>query len=246
MVMLQGAPNFRPIAGIKSNTVYRSNELSALTDEDLKELKRLRIRTIIDLRTPNERKSRLDRISSDLGIQQISIPILQLNQDVGHFKLFSYLFQNARSLDFKKYIKDFYIIIAYERTLQLKRTLNILSDPNNIPAVIHCTVGKDRTGFIAALLQKLAQVPNEVIIEDYLKTNDLMKDHVMKFMRYLRLMSLYRISRERMLPLFQVQDDYLRDILKDVENKHQTIENYLLKVCQLDQKTIDSLKKILT
>ena len=154
MVMLQGAPNFRPIAGIKSNTVYRSNELSALTDEDLKELKRLRIRTIIDLRTPNERKSRLDRISSDLGIQQISIPILQLNQDVGHFKLFSYLFQNARSLDFKKYIKDFYIIIAYERTLQLKRTLNILSDPNNIPAVIHCTVGKDRTGFMLAWFWK--------------------------------------------------------------------------------------------
>ncbi len=244
--MLKGAPNFRPITGLKSNTIYRSNELSSLTDEDLKELKHLKIRTIIDLRTPNERKSRLDRITSDLGIQQISIPMLQLNQDVGHLKLFSYLFKNARTLDFKKYIKDFYTIIAYERTLQLKRALNILADPNNIPAVIHCTVGKDRTGFIAALLQKLTNVPDEVILEDYLKTNELMKDHVMKFMRYLQLLSLYRISRKRILPLFQVQDDYLRDILKDVENKHQTIENYLLKVCQLDQKTIDSLKKILT
>lgn len=244
--MLQGAPNFRPIAGLKSGTIYRSNELSELTHQDLGELKRLKIRTIIDLRTPNERKSRLDRITSDLGIQQISIPILQLNQDVGHFKLLCYLFQNAKTLDFKKYIKDFYTTIAYERTQQLRRTLIMLADPNNTPAVIHCTVGKDRTGFIAALLQKLAQVPDEVIIEDYLKTNELMKDHVKKFMRYLRLMSLYRISRERMLPLFQVQENYLKDILKDIENKHNTTEKYLLEICQLDQTVINQLKKQLT
>ena len=244
--MLQGAPNFRPIAGLKSDTIYRSNELSELTDRDLDELKRLKIRTIIDLRTPNERKSQLDRITSDLGIQQISIPILQLNQDVGQFKLLSYLFQNAKTLDFQKYIKDFYTIIAYERTQQLKRTLTILADPNNVPAIIHCTVGKDRTGFIAALLQKLAKVPDEVIIEDYLKTNELMKDHVKKFMRYLRFMSLYRISKERMLPLFQVQDDYLKDIINDVEEKHQTIENYLLEVCQIEKSKVETLKKIVT
>jgi protein-tyrosine phosphatase len=39
------------------------------------------------------------------------------------------------------------------------------------PLVIHCTAGKDRTGFACALILHVLDVPNELIAEDYLLTN---------------------------------------------------------------------------
>jgi protein-tyrosine phosphatase len=39
------------------------------------------------------------------------------------------------------------------------------------PLVIHCTAGKDRTGFAAALILKALGVSDELVVEDYLLTN---------------------------------------------------------------------------
>jgi protein-tyrosine phosphatase len=42
---------------------------------------------------------------------------------------------------------------------------------DSAPLVIHCTAGKDRTGFACALILHALGVPQEVIAEDYLLTN---------------------------------------------------------------------------
>ncbi len=47
-----------------------------------------------------------------------------------------------------------------------------LGDQNQLPALFHCTMGKDRTGWAAAALLSLLGVPKEVVIEDYLRSND--------------------------------------------------------------------------
>ncbi len=39
------------------------------------------------------------------------------------------------------------------------------------PLVVHCTAGKDRTGFACALILHALGVPDQVISEDYLLTN---------------------------------------------------------------------------
>jgi protein-tyrosine phosphatase len=47
-----------------------------------------------------------------------------------------------------------------------------LADPARLPAVIHCLGGKDRTGLTTALLLTVLGVEPEVVLEDYLLTND--------------------------------------------------------------------------
>ena len=42
---------------------------------------------------------------------------------------------------------------------------------DSAPLVIHCTAGKDRTGFACALILHALGVPDETIAEDYLLTN---------------------------------------------------------------------------
>jgi protein-tyrosine phosphatase len=47
------------------------------------------------------------------------------------------------------------------------RAVQLLADPACLPAVFHCSVGKDRTGVLAATVLGLLGVPDEVIVEDY-------------------------------------------------------------------------------
>jgi protein tyrosine/serine phosphatase len=46
-----------------------------------------------------------------------------------------------------------------------------LAESSNLPAVIHCAAGKDRTGVTVALLLRLLEVPDEVIVLDYALTD---------------------------------------------------------------------------
>jgi protein-tyrosine phosphatase len=47
-----------------------------------------------------------------------------------------------------------------------------LGDQNKLPALFHCTTGKDRTGWAAAAFLTLLGVPKDTVMEDYLRSND--------------------------------------------------------------------------
>jgi protein-tyrosine phosphatase len=49
----------------------------------------------------------------------------------------------------------------------LKRSIEILAGPGALPAVFHCSAGKDRTGVLSALILAFLGVPDAVIAEDY-------------------------------------------------------------------------------
>ncbi|KAL0083957.1 protein-tyrosine phosphatase-like protein [Phycomyces blakesleeanus] len=53
---------------------------------------------------------------------------------------------------------------------EVRQALEIFTDPSNYPIHIHCTQGKDRTGIMACLLEHIAGVPKDIIIDDYAKT----------------------------------------------------------------------------
>ncbi|MYW05065.1 tyrosine-protein phosphatase [Streptomyces sp. SID3343] len=52
------------------------------------------------------------------------------------------------------------------------RSLEILAGDGGVPALVHCTAGKDRTGILVALLLSVAGVEREAIIEDYTRTEE--------------------------------------------------------------------------
>ena len=45
--------------------------------------------------------------------------------------------------------------------------LRILSDPANLPAIISCAIGKDRTGIVVALVLALLGKSDEYIVQEY-------------------------------------------------------------------------------
>jgi len=254
LIQLSGTCNFRDMGGYKTQDcrtmkmglLFRSDELSRLSDNDQLELQRLNIKLIIDLRTPNERKSKPDRISKDAGIKLINIPIYPFHQDPNRLQRWFWLVSGKfKDFDFDNYMKGYYHKIAFDHATQIGEILSLISDKNNLPALFHCTGGKDRTGFATALIQLLVGVPKETIFEDYLLTNFFLEPHINKFIRYFRRVSLYRMKSDQIRPIWEARREYLEQVLDEIQKEYGTVEEYLQQECGMEQNLSNHFKEML-
>jgi len=86
------------------------------------------------------------------------------------------------------------------------------------PLVFHCTAGKDRTGFAAALVLLALGVSREVVMQDYLLTNGL----------YRRPSGLVSSAPEEVLNvIWRVQAEFLQAALQAVDHDHGGVQQYL-------------------
>ncbi|RLB44866.1 MAG: protein-tyrosine-phosphatase, partial [Deltaproteobacteria bacterium] len=171
-IPLTGQPNFRDLGGyaasdgrrIKWGVVYRSGELSQLSDDDVGKLGDLGIRTVVDLRSPEEVSARgAGRLPT--GARVFPMPIASSD-------MFAKLIPMFLKGDFSKVPPDLLDqinrILVRKFTEQYAGLLRALSDPANRPLVFHCTQGKDRAGCGAAMVLSALGVPWATVIEDYL------------------------------------------------------------------------------
>jgi protein-tyrosine phosphatase len=86
------------------------------------------------------------------------------------------------------------------------------------PVVFHCTAGKDRTGFAAALILLALGVPRELVHEDYLITNRVFQQPPA---------AQGALSDEVLQVLWRVQPDFLHAALHAVDHDHGGLERYL-------------------
>lgn len=230
---------------MKTGVLYRSDELSQLSFQDQKILRQLNLKLICDLRTPNERKRKLDRIPEKNGTRIISIPVYPHREDFSRQKFIHYLNSKSDDHDFEKMIKEYYHRFAFEQTNQLNQLINLLADENNLPALIHCSVGKDRTGVISALIQLLANVPRSMVLEDYLLSNNFIEKRTKAMIRFLRVVSLFRLSSEKLKPMLEVRAEYLNEILDELFKTYGTVEEYFIKACGLDRSSVLRLRYLI-
>jgi protein-tyrosine phosphatase len=230
---------------MRRGILFRSEELSGLSVNDKKTIRRLNLKLICDLRTPNEIKGKEDRLETGNGAGIINIPLYPHREDFTKQKFIHYLSAKSNRQEFENLIKEYYRIFAFEQTKQLKRIFDLISDENNLPAIIHCSVGKDRTGFISALIQLLAEIPRQDVMEDYLISNRLIEKRTISIVRFLRFMSFFRISGEKLKPMLEVRADYLDDVLDEICNSCGSVENYLLLRCGVEKASLENLKRII-
>jgi protein-tyrosine phosphatase len=121
--------------------------------------------------------------------------------------------------------------------------VSLLADDANYPVLLHCTGGKDRTGFITALVQLLAEVPMELVKQDYLLSNELNKIRMKKLERVIRWGTLFQVPTNRLKPIFEVREEYLLEIIDSLIEKYGSIEEYLISGCNIDRETVNKLKQ---
>ena len=174
VVPLTGTSNFRDLGGyttadgrrVRRGLVFRSAALGGLTAADRSVVATLGLRTICDLRGRHEREAAPTRVD---GIALVPLPIEPgvgaSLRDLLHTK-------EATGEALQSVLERAYCSYALTCTLQYRAMLDRILD-SGTPLLFHCTAGKDRTGFGAALLLTALGVPWEQIVADFEATNRL-------------------------------------------------------------------------
>jgi protein-tyrosine phosphatase len=170
---LAGASNFRDLGGypardgriVRWRQIFRSNHLGHLTDEDIAAVRKLGVKSAFDFRGAEERQAALclmnDVTVHSLPVEPTVVAALRAIVAGG----------TQLSTDHAvEVMRDSYRGYVQQNTPRFRALFaHLLED--RAPLVIHCTAGKDRTGFACALILHTLGVSSDVIAEDYLLTN---------------------------------------------------------------------------
>jgi protein-tyrosine phosphatase len=193
---LTTAANFRDAGGyrtedgkwVRMGLVYRSNGIEHLTDEELAEIDRLKLKLVCDLRTAEEIQRSPDRLPR--GVADVSADVLADDADLIHSMIAGSAAQAAgapstnaphkEGLEQRIY-RDFVRLSSARRAYET--LFERLADPSALPTVFHCTAGKDRTGWAQAVFLTILGVPRATIIRDYELTNDYLQGAALQSVR---------------------------------------------------------------
>jgi protein-tyrosine phosphatase len=192
--------------------LYRSDHLGALNEDDARQILALGIRRVLDFRGVQERTAAACRLS---GVTVHSLPIeptivQKLNALVaeGH---------RLTAADVTHHMQDTYRGFVRHSTPRFAEFFRHLLASNE-PTVFHCTAGKDRTGFAAALLLKAVGASDHDVMQDYLLTNDRLQMPAHTWQT---------IPREAMEVLWRVQPAFLQAAFDEVDAGYGSLDRYL-------------------
>ncbi len=176
VVPLQGCSNLRDLGGyraadgrrVRMGRVFRSASLAHLTEADLAQFGTLGIRTVCDLRGARETGRAPSRLPSTDTPEVVSLPIEPL---VGASLRDLLRREEATGEDTYALLQAAYAAYAGEHLPRYRALFALLGEDERLPLLFHCSAGKDRTGFGAALLLTALGVPREAVVADYLATN---------------------------------------------------------------------------
>ncbi len=178
-LVLDGGWNFRDLGGYvtadgRSMTawgrVMRSDHLNGLSDRDVALIGRIGIRTVHDFRLSKER----ERQPSRTWDPSPSIRLLNVGDagtDVAAVDVVMDMLSGRIPLPPPTFWDDGYLDMVERARPMFVEMISALSIADHLPALFHCTGGKDRTGISAALLLELLGVSREVAMDDFLATN---------------------------------------------------------------------------
>jgi protein-tyrosine phosphatase len=108
--------------------------------------------------------------------------------------------------------------------------------------LIHSEAGKDRAGWVAAILLSIANVPLDIIMQDYLLTNTYAAESIKRQVADVQTES-GTAAATLDTPLFGVQDSFLQAGFDQVQASYGTMTSYLTIGLGLSQSTIDTLRE---
>jgi protein-tyrosine phosphatase len=245
LLSISSVSNFRDVAigpKMKKNLLFRCAKMSTLNSEDIVKLENIKPHAIIDFRDPKEIKKAPDNLSKKLLKKYISLPISAstLNRMVVQKKI-----EGDYKLTYEKVMEDSYKLYLNNHKHIWKEFINILLNSNSTPVIFHCSAGKDRTGIASYIIQKLLNNSIKLIYKNYLLSNKLLsstaataeqttsskKDDLM-------------VTKVMLETLGKVQKSYLNSAINEIEEKYQTLENYIFNELGFNQSDVKKLNKL--
>lgn len=242
-LLMDSVQNFRDMGGYFSDRsrstrwgkAYRSGAIRRLSERDRLRMNKLGIKTIIDLRTEDEVKASPAVYS---GARVVHIPVaVDMEDIIGRIRE-----GKVRKGDGSLFMQDVYLrFLSPDNAGAFARALQLFVDEDNYPILFHCSLGKDRTGFLAALLLAALDVPEEIILRDYMATNDFVD-----LKRYAsRVQNMDTDAQEALTVLLSANETFLDLAFRKIKKEYGSVARYLEEEMQLTDKQKEKLKDIL-
>lgn len=217
-LILSGAYNVRDIGGYATadgrttrwRTLIRADSPHRLAPEAQRELLDLGLRTIIDLRRPAEIAQFPNLLATAPGLRYLQVALdSQAPEEQATFPT----------------LPEIYRAILDGAAAQLGQIVATLAAPSALPGLVHCQVGKDRTGLVIALILGAVGVPPETIIADYaLSEAQLAGEFAARFEQRLRADG---IPWEPYRALLVSPPNFMHDVLAYLDTEHGGPVGYL-------------------
>lgn len=194
-VRLEGQINARSLGGIAAaggvlaeNRLIRSGELSQATENDLAALTHIRLGTVVDLRTGQERARKPDRLPSSARL--VCCPVVdelvpgitrESVEDPRDGLLREGYAEELRGGGMAKMRSLYPILVESENAVrEYRRFFGCVLENESGALLFHCAMGKDRAGVAAALLLYALGASMSDIMADYMLTAQLCADKILR------------------------------------------------------------------
>lgn len=242
---VEGAPNLRDLGGyatpagrhVKWGQVFRSSNLSRLTENGVEFIRNLGIRRVYDLRTESEVLKMPNRFPDSADASYHRLPIQH-----GDFEPTA-VFDRIRKGDFD-WISEEFMLRGYIESIEhyphvWQRLFSDLTDPKNRPLLFHCTGGKDRTGTGTALILLALGVPEDSVVRDYGLSDGYNAETRKTIYAHLRPLG---VDIARVEPYFTAPESRIRALLDYIRSHYGTAVDYLVKKVGVSEKEIELLR----
>lgn len=242
---MQQLTNFRDFGGYYNDNnlqtqwgkLYRSPSLNYATKTDMKFLDALKIKTVIDLRSDNDR---LKHPYKYKATQTISLPLRESSSPIFADKILS---KQMKKNDVLIGQQDNLSFVMENNADQFEQMFDILTDETNYPIVISCDLGKDKTGVASALILAALGVDRDQIISDFLLSNELINYDLV--VPNLEIYFSDADVQETMTTMLSANQEVITYVIDQVAKQHDSMDKFLENEIKLTPQKRAKLKEIM-
>jgi protein-tyrosine phosphatase len=228
---MQGTPNFRDFGGyptvngrwVKWGFLFRSGQLSSLSDQDVALLASLQLDLVCDFRRLEEQGSDPSRLPTNNPPRIASLPIIPGSNSRFFEQAEGQMGDRQAMFDFMLQINQDFVEAQAEAYARMFREILEVKDARFL---VHCAAGKDRTGFAAAIILLALGVSREVVMRDYMLTGRYFHPH-REIDQLREKYQMQQMDAQSILPMLEVHEDYLARALFAIEQRFPSVDVYL-------------------
>ena len=231
--------NFRDLGGIitghgiiNSGISYRSDDVSAIDDEEAERIASLGIELVIDFRDLNETSTGRGPIANHVE-GYLNLPLIESSGEPG--QVLHKIFDDSFSADD---LGQWYFYLMGQVAPLVVQGIEAIAN-TSAPVVFHCAAGKDRTGVFAAGLLSALDTDEQHILDDFSITQTNMPKVLNRLMNLQPMFSEEAISQAG--ALLRADREAMQRFLVLANKEHGGLKSMLME-SGLTQQTIDSLK----
>ena len=253
---LEKAPNARDLGGyvgadgrtVRRGVLFRADALHRLSPGDIERVGALGLACVIDLRSPDEAAVvGLDRLPSPGPAQLVALPLHDPDNKIfvsvgamlgrpGALALPMDAIRDAAAIMEELY-RWFVASPAARQTFAA--AVRIIAARDALPLLFHCTAGKDRTGWLSAILLSALGVSRDEVIADYVRT----EERNAAGNEYLLTVLAGRLDDpQAAVPLLQARREYVEAAFAEVDLRYGGMAGYLRDGLGLGDATIADLR----